>query len=86
MCAARICGFLQGKRVLELGAGLGAVGMALAKKGARVVLTDKAESMVLLKRNVEENFGKEHHDQVKVCGVRDLTWTRLGSTWQAVGL
>jgi len=48
--------FFKGKRVLELGAGLGLVGMSLAKKGARVVATDRGEVLGLLRRNIAENF------------------------------
>jgi hypothetical protein len=43
--------------VIELGAGLGAVGLALAKKGCRVVLTDQPQMLPLLRRNVEAQFG-----------------------------
>ncbi len=65
-------GCLQGKRVLELGAGLGAVGMSLAKKGASVVLTDKPEVMALMRRNVQENFAEaEIGDRVQVWTTSD---------------
>ena len=44
---------------IELGAGLGAVGMLLAQRGgARVVLTDQPQMLPLLKRNVDECFGR----------------------------
>lgn len=39
---------LRGKRVLEVGAGLGAVGMALACAGAEVVCTDITECVPML--------------------------------------
>lgn len=42
--------------VLELGAGLGVAGMALARKGARVCLTDVAGMLPLLDMNVSQNF------------------------------
>lgn len=46
-----------GKRVVELGAGLGCVGSFLTQhKGCRVILTDVPEAMPLLVRNVTENF------------------------------
>jgi len=45
----------KGQACLELGAGLGAVGMTIAKNGAsRVVLTDQKRQVPLLQRNVEE--------------------------------
>jgi predicted nicotinamide N-methyase len=45
------CASLQGSRVLELGAGCGFVGLALAARGARVTLTDKATLVPLLELN-----------------------------------
>eukprot|EP00930_Biecheleria_cincta_P035152 TRINITY_DN24205_c0_g2_i1.p1 TRINITY_DN24205_c0_g2~~TRINITY_DN24205_c0_g2_i1.p1 ORF type:complete len:557 (+),score=125.29 TRINITY_DN24205_c0_g2_i1:121-1671(+) len=48
---------LGGTRALELGAGLGAVGLFLAlHKGCDVVVTELPESLPLLLRNVAENF------------------------------
>lgn len=43
--------------VVELGAGTGYCGMALAKHGAEVVLTDVPWLLPLLQYNVEANFG-----------------------------
>uniref|UniRef100_A0A7S1N0Y0 Calmodulin-lysine N-methyltransferase n=1 Tax=Eutreptiella gymnastica TaxID=73025 RepID=A0A7S1N0Y0_9EUGL len=74
-------GYFRGRRVLELGAGLGAVGMALGKLGATVVCTDKAESLDLMRRNVEENFGASdgsNHVQVE-C----LKWGTDKEKWPA---
>lgn len=46
-----------GKHVLELGAGLGAVGMALAQQyGARVLVTDQAGLVPLMQHNIAMNF------------------------------
>lgn len=48
---------LNSPRALELGAGLGAVGLFLAlHKGCEVVVTELPESLPLLLRNVGENF------------------------------
>lgn len=46
---------LKGKRVIELGAGCGVAGFALAMLGSDVVSTDQKEVLPLLKRNVEWN-------------------------------
>ena len=43
--------------VLELGAGLGLVGIALATMGANVVVTERALALPLLARNIENNQG-----------------------------
>eukprot|EP00746_Dinoflagellata_sp_MGD_P055353 gnl/MRDRNA2_/MRDRNA2_24097_c0_seq1.p1 gnl/MRDRNA2_/MRDRNA2_24097_c0~~gnl/MRDRNA2_/MRDRNA2_24097_c0_seq1.p1 ORF type:complete len:371 (-),score=61.22 gnl/MRDRNA2_/MRDRNA2_24097_c0_seq1:101-1213(-) len=45
------------KACLELGAGVGAVGMTMMKKGASlVVVTDVEDQVPLLERNLDENF------------------------------
>jgi len=61
---------LTGTVVLELGAGLGLVGMAMAAMGARVVATERAITLPLLRRNVDFN-------KVVVGGrvdVAELSW------------
>ena len=49
-------GHLGGKRVLDLGCGLGAVGLAAAAQGARVTLADlEPRALELAKRNAQRN-------------------------------
>jgi predicted nicotinamide N-methyase len=54
----------KGRTVLELGAGLGLVGMYMSKTGAaRTLLTDLHEQLPLLKVNLEANFKKQCPNQ-----------------------
>ena len=46
---------LRGKRVLELGAGMGLGGIAMCALGCDVVLTDRKEVLGLLQNNVDKN-------------------------------
>ena len=65
------------KRILEIGAGTGILGLALSKLGAaQVALTDLPSMLDLLERNVARNAA-ELHGEVRVL---PLCWT---STWQA---
>jgi len=60
----------RGARVLEIGAGTGVVGLALARLGsASVTLTDKQSQLPLLRRNVEHNMPAdgEHVAPTDVC-------------------
>jgi predicted nicotinamide N-methyase len=45
---------LQGKRVLELGAGIGLVGLALAHAGASVICTDLPQVIPVLQHNIQD--------------------------------
>lgn len=47
--------FWRGKRVLELGAGCGVTGIVMAHLGANVVLTELADELKLLQKNVDQN-------------------------------
>ena len=61
--------------VIEIGAGLGAVGMVLAMAGAtRVVLTDQPQMLPLLLRNVQQQFGAVGWEHDGAPEVRALSW------------
>jgi predicted nicotinamide N-methyase len=61
---------LKGKRVIELGAGTGVVGLAAGALGAKVVLTDLPHLLPGLTRNVE-------------VGCTSLTWAHMGKVYKA---
>ncbi|XP_024963055.1 protein N-lysine methyltransferase METTL21A isoform X5 [Cynara cardunculus var. scolymus] len=62
---------LQGKKVVELGAGCGLVGCIAALLGAQVILTDMPDRLRLLKKNIEDNM----YGDVRGCATaNELTW------------
>ncbi|XP_076941927.1 uncharacterized protein LOC143611632 [Bidens hawaiensis] len=62
---------LQGKKVVELGAGCGLAGCVAALLGSQVILTDMPDRLRLLKKNIEDNlYGNVRGSAT----VNELTW------------
>ena len=72
----------EGRRVLELGAGLGLVSMTLASLGAKVTATEREICVPLLTRNLEENGLLRTSEEDGACCVAsfDWSWGALPST------
>eukprot|EP00257_Ricinus_communis_P005428 XP_002519593.2 protein N-lysine methyltransferase METTL21A [Ricinus communis] len=63
---------LQGKKIVELGAGCGLVGCIAAFLGAQVTLTDLPDRLRLLRKNIEANLT---HGNVRGSAVvKELIW------------
>ena len=70
---------LQGKAVVELGAGTGVIGLACAAMGARVTLTDLETALPLLRANAEQNYAatRAHHSltrRLEPIEIKALPW------------
>ena len=70
---------LQGKAVVELGAGTGVIGLACAAMGARVTLTDLQTALPLLRANAEQNYAttRAHHNitrRLEPIEIKALPW------------
>eukprot|EP01105_Mastigella_eilhardi_P028931 TRINITY_DN98_c1_g2_i2.p1 TRINITY_DN98_c1_g2~~TRINITY_DN98_c1_g2_i2.p1 ORF type:complete len:231 (-),score=75.40 TRINITY_DN98_c1_g2_i2:47-739(-) len=62
-------GYFRGKRVLELGAGTGLVGLVVSLLGAKsVMITDQPQMLELIRDNVQRNHGHN-------VTVRTLDWS-----------
>lgn len=78
---------LAGRRVLELGAGTGLVGMYLARRGAEVLLTDLPVMQPVLERNVRHNFvvpDRPPQTAVYSWGTPLAAGSPLGGRWDVV--
>jgi len=62
--------FFQRNTFIELGSGIGLLGIAFATVGSSITLTDQAKMISLLKQNVRINIRESPH-RVKVL---ELTW------------
>ena len=62
-------------RVLEVGAGCGLLGLVLAHMGAQVVLTETAEAMAVLSRNVSKKRCQEQLPPAASAQVLKVDWT-----------
>ena len=71
---------LRGKRVLELGAGTGLVGIVSWLLGANVVITDTVEALNFTHENVKMNVNDSLRQNS--CTVEALHWGRDMQKWQ----
>ena len=61
---------LDGGTAIDLGSGTGVVGIAAAKLGAKVTLSDLEEGQGLLEQNIAQNFKSEDEQ----CRAVTLKW------------
>eukprot|EP01114_Cavostelium_apophysatum_P002472 TRINITY_DN12205_c0_g1_i1.p1 TRINITY_DN12205_c0_g1~~TRINITY_DN12205_c0_g1_i1.p1 ORF type:complete len:252 (-),score=26.34 TRINITY_DN12205_c0_g1_i1:13-747(-) len=62
--------YFRTKRFIELGSGVGLLGIAIAAMGAHITLTDQARMIPILEKNVKDNIKVESY-KVKVA---ELDW------------
>lgn len=70
---------VRNRSVLELGAGMGLVGMVAALAGGKVTCTEREEALDRLQASVSSNFDSAVHNLT----VTTLDWTRDQSDWDA---
>ena len=78
---------LRGKRILELGSGVGLCGLVAAKLGGHVVLTDQANHISCLESNVrlfKQDAKMLESRSAVVCLAKEYTWGDFGTQWLAV--
>ena len=71
---------LKGKRILELGAGTGLVGIVSWLLGANVVITDTLEALNFTRENVKMNVDVKL--KPNSCSVKELRWGKDLQKWQ----
>eukprot|EP00794_Sanderia_malayensis_P003377 gene3377-3865_t len=71
---------LENKKIIELGAGTGLVGMVSCLLGGDVVITDTSKALECTKENVNRNLLKEN--ERTRCKVEELHWGRNLEQWK----
>lgn len=72
---------LAGKTWVDLGSGTGIIGLVAAQLGARVVLTDRCDTLSTLKMNVESHAGRFLEQPVVLA----MDWVEIATTLAAGG-
>jgi 16S rRNA (adenine1518-N6/adenine1519-N6)-dimethyltransferase len=82
---ARLAGVAAGSRVLEIGAGLGSLTLALAETGATVVALETDRHLIPVLRSVVEPVGVEVvHGDAMAIDLASLLAERGGGPWSLV--
>jgi SAM-dependent methyltransferase len=80
----RLLGPLEGKRVLELGCGSGAMAVAIAKQGARVIAVDESVQQVAHARQLAER--EEVKVELHQGDLADLAFVRADTVHVAISI